>query len=141
MNLLEAAKQALDAMEDVQEMMNTSEWFNDRVTALRQAIEQAEKQEPVAWFEYNPDLEAWFLAYHPNTNPKVKTRPLYTAPPQREWVGLTDEEVSETLTEHHGWQQFAKAIEAKLKEKNAYGWQSVENPSEYLDELRGGKDE
>jgi len=38
-------KQALEALEDVQEMMNTSQWFNDRVTALRQAIEQAEKQQ------------------------------------------------------------------------------------------------
>ena len=45
------------------------------------------------------------------------------APPQRTWVGLTDEEVlnfqdivPNTLS--HDLIEFAKAIEAKLKEKN-----------------------
>lgn len=33
------------------------------------------------------------------------------------------------------------AIEAKLREKNAPGWQSVANLTEYLDDLRGGADE
>lgn len=35
---------------------------------------QQEAQEPVAWYEYNADLDAWFLAYR--RNPKAKTRPL-----------------------------------------------------------------
>lgn len=30
--------------------------------------------EPVAWYEYNADLDAWFMAY--SHNPKAKTRPL-----------------------------------------------------------------
>ena len=53
-------------------------------------------------------------------------QPLYTRP-QREWVGLTDEEISDlwckasntdfvTADTH----VFARAIEARLKEKNAY---------------------
>ena len=52
----------------------------------------------------------------------------YTAPPQREWQGLTDEEVRDfwswSMTqdaEHTANTQqhaFARAIEAKLKEKN-----------------------
>jgi hypothetical protein len=43
--------------------------------------------------------------------------------PQRTWVGLTDEEV-QTLrykidsTAHWTYDEFARAIEAKLKEKN-----------------------
>jgi hypothetical protein len=43
----------------------------------------------------------------------IKGDPLYTAPPQREWQGLTDEEANELC--------FASVeeIEAKLKEKNA----------------------
>ena len=54
--------------------------------------------------------------------------PLYTAPPQREWQGLTDEEVRDLWswsmtaeaertanTQQHA---FARAIEAKLKDKN-----------------------
>ena len=40
------------------------------------------------------------------------------AAPRREWKGLTDEEV-ERLTEKTFWpDEFARAIEAKLKEKN-----------------------
>jgi hypothetical protein len=59
---------------------------------------------------------------------------------ERQWVGLTDEEryLNEARSEEEI--EYAKAIEAKLKEKNAYGWQSVSNPTEYLDELRGGED-
>jgi hypothetical protein len=52
----------------------------------------------------------------------------YTTPPQREWQGLTDEEMSETYNvnysiykEHVEYVDFVliyRAIEAKLKEKN-----------------------
>ena len=50
--------------------------------------------------------------------------PLYTAPPKREWVGLTKEEVRQCgfAVPFDGAQDWAlrfyKAIEAKLKEKN-----------------------
>ena len=42
-------------------------------------------------------------------------------PPQREWVGLTDEEVSDVIDnvlEGGGWLDVARAIEQALKEKN-----------------------
>jgi hypothetical protein len=51
-------------------------------------------------------------------------QPLYTAPPQREWQGLTDEEILEEYRQSYGDDgdltdvYFARAIEAKLKEKN-----------------------
>ncbi len=52
---------------------------------------------------------------------------LYTAPLQREWQGLTDEEMFNCLAQTDGeakrlplgFKWFAEAIEAKLKEKNA----------------------
>ena len=49
--------------------------------------------------------------------------PLYLAPPKRELVGLTDEEIQaerHKLDPTAGWtyDRFARAIEAKLKEKN-----------------------
>jgi len=59
---------------------------------------------------------------------KVEHIPLYTTPPQREWQGLTDDEVDDigcdfaTLggdIEGKNWFAFYLAIEAKLKEKNA----------------------
>jgi hypothetical protein len=46
-------------------------------------------------------------------------------PPKREWVGLTDEEVSEIIDREIGFnscwgpeEKFARAIEQALKEKN-----------------------
>jgi len=48
----------------------------------------------------------------------MEHEPAYTQPPKRKWVGLTDEERSQLVTLHHGWNEYAQAIEAKLKEKN-----------------------
>ena len=45
----------------------------------------------------------------------------YTTPPQRTWVGLTDEEIREGESKEelgHGFIQGALWAEAKLKEKN-----------------------
>jgi hypothetical protein len=49
----------------------------------------------------------------------------YAHPPQRTWVGLTDEEqsfiydqVKQIVNSKPFWVRFADAIEAKLKEKN-----------------------
>jgi hypothetical protein len=49
--------------------------------------------------------------------------PIYNAPPQRNWQRLTDEEVMSLLPGAvrlpPGWVDTVRAIEAKLKEKNA----------------------
>ncbi len=46
----------------------------------------------------------------------------HDAPPQREWQGLTDEEIMSLLPGAvrlpPGWSETVRAIEAKLKEKN-----------------------
>jgi hypothetical protein len=52
---------------------------------------------------------------------EMKDKPLYTTPPaaQRQWVGLTDAEVMQTMSGDWTSQfYFARAIEAKLREKN-----------------------
>jgi len=53
---------------------------------------------------------------------KKDAEPLYTTPPQRTWVGLTEREqgaIMEDLNAHGtNLYPFAQAIEAKLKEKN-----------------------
>lgn len=50
--------------------------------------------------------------------------------PKREWVGLTDEEIRMLIPPDNGWKyeigygeaiEFARAIEAKLREKNGGG--------------------
>ena len=39
-------------------------------------------------------------------------------PPQRTWVGLSDEDRFELAKAQHGWEDLLIAAEAKLKEKN-----------------------
>ena len=139
--MIEAMKQALEALDD---RSSLTKWQTAR-EALRQAIEQAEKQEPVAWIHtkiegvtvpHRPaDLDKhpdrWEALYKtpppcPTCEALARTvlmdqtaHDLYTTPqPQREWVGLTDEEVAD-LGRHELWiKQFIRTVEAKLKEKN-----------------------
>jgi len=47
-------------------------------------------------------------------------KPNYTQPIEKEWVGLTDEEIAEIY--RAGWSNgadFARTLEARLKEKNS----------------------
>ena len=77
--------------------------------------------EPVAWRFH--DRNMWCYVDHLTDLPQDKFKPLYTTPPQREWVGLTDEDMNK-LRHLVDWtvpldiKKFARAIEAKLKEKN-----------------------
>jgi hypothetical protein len=44
---------------------------------------------------------------------------MFTPPAaQRQWVGLTAGERDALFTKHYQWDDYGKAIEAKLKEKN-----------------------
>ena len=91
----------------------------DSIIALRQALAQPE-QEPYGYFRYDMSLDAWV-----QNREDTKGIAFYTAPLKKEWVGLTDEEVG-TLTVFDGLHHvetplladFARAVEAKLKEKN-----------------------
>jgi hypothetical protein len=68
--------------------------------------------EPVAYMDSKGHL------YNSTTHPENYT-PLYTASPQREWVGLTDEERANCSAEAYGRHfVLCELIEAKLKEKN-----------------------
>jgi hypothetical protein len=98
--------------------------INEAITAIEAALEA--KDEPVAWM-YPDDLkrfetsEAYAEAYSIEmvSPTKGETVPLYTTPPQRTWVGLTDEEIEDIpLRQPNGYAGYARAIEAKLKEKN-----------------------
>ena len=72
--------------------------------------------EPVAWISHNAGL------YHGKPDESLNPLPLYTAPPQREWVGLTDEQKKEICQEaaNEDWTDLdvINATEAKLREKN-----------------------
>ena len=97
--LMQMALDALERYEDGQQV-----YFDEEIKALRARLTQPEP-EPVAWMH---DSHVGFNV------------PLYTAPPQREWQGLTDEEQLEIMKQFGPGQRrlFADAIEAALKEKN-----------------------
>jgi hypothetical protein len=78
------------------------------------------EQEPVACVQDLDEVKRKHLVYEKGMDWKD---PLYTTPPQRTWVGLTDEERKDTLQSvNTGFvvdaSVVALAIEAKLKEKN-----------------------
>ena len=87
--------------------------------ATAEALAQTE-QEPVAWFSTLPDGRLSIKIVGKPT--EGNWEPLYIAPPQRTWVGLTPQERDEINEQVYGavphHVAFHHAIEAKLKEKN-----------------------
>lgn len=134
----EIMEQALEALDLLSRVPKAKRDYADRaIAALRERLAQPEQcqypdckcatenpclkglaqpeQEPVACIGTNGEL-MWL------NKPRViysKPQPLFTTPPQRTWVGLTDEEKAE-LDAEYGDDTLAHldAIEAKLKEKN-----------------------
>ena len=72
--------------------------------------------EPVAWLD--SDGFPWSDEGIACRSIKDTYKPLYTAPPQRTWVGLTDEEVKDILDCGRPNLVNIKKAEQKLKEKN-----------------------
>ena len=97
-----------------------------RRPTLREIASEDEQpqQELVAWFDKEFNSVRW-RANLRNCD-LADQQPLYTTPPRREWVGLTDEEIVELRHEikvqllgTYKTEDIYRAIEAKLKEKNA----------------------
>jgi hypothetical protein len=114
---IEAMKQALEALCDFD--------YDKRlqvVITLRQAIEQAEKQEPVAWMNRHGACKTSLFREVEAGAIDEYTIPLYTTPqPQREWVGLNQEDIDiafDDTQEGGGFNEFARAIEQTSKRKN-----------------------
>ena len=72
------------------------------------------EQKPVAWMREDEDCTDCIVWEQTEEH----TIPLYTTPPQREWVGLTDEEKHECYLRIDIWSRCYEMIEAKLREKN-----------------------
>ena len=91
--------------------------FNDAITALRIALER--KAEPIC-----PDCKAAVLyecvaCSSNNYPPPQQAEPVA----QRQWVGLEAEEILNMFDVNNvygsKWIEFARTVEAKLKEKNS----------------------
>lgn len=122
MNHIDVMKQALEALELSWKGKPKPELELKSIINIKKAIEKAEKQEPFGYIQtlknQNADEIYFCSIYRVGVNDIL----VYTAPPQREWVGLTDDEIDEG--QKHSWvakQAFESAVwwaEEKLKEKN-----------------------
>ncbi len=90
---------------------------------LRARLAQPEP-EPVAWLEISPSggRNAYAERGEGITADDLAKGwqyiPLYTAPPQREWAGLTSAERKVLWMAAETKMEFAEILEAKLREKN-----------------------
>jgi hypothetical protein len=121
----EALKLALEALSPDP---YRSEWAVEEdkckaITAIKAALEA--KDEPVAYINVEQRKLEWakYMSWDTPTVVNLPKISLYTTPPQRTWVGLTDEEIWEwfrdntALTNESGI-RIVRAIESKLKDKN-----------------------
>jgi hypothetical protein len=125
--LIEAMKQALNALEDI---FGKNKVDVGAINALRAAIAEAEKRGPSYYGLTNDHL---WMSVSKEQYGKLKPAfrmACYTTPPaapaaQRQWVGLTDEQKSLDnappqfdRSQASAWQDGVYWAEAKLKEKN-----------------------
>ena len=99
-------------MSEIGEQLN-----EETITAIKAALEA--NDEPVQ--------KPWAVARVDDLERGGRTRalammlsldaPLYTTPPQRTWIGLTDEETTE-LVHKYAFYNLVREVEDKLKEKN-----------------------
>jgi hypothetical protein len=145
MNNKEVMQMALDALNNFDKGNHGMRWQAPVIKALRARLAQPEpaqcdggqcgiggyckqcpktqlEQEPVAWGIANTrptEKQPLMMVMLDKPEPSHLVVALYTAPPQREWVGLTGEELQE-IYQGAGTVHFKFAmVEAKLKEKNA----------------------
>jgi hypothetical protein len=86
-------------------------------------LRELKELKPVAWISDANYVEGQFVEgrvrrvwWECNTG---VGQPLYTAPPRKEWVGLTGTEINHIFAANVGYpERMCRAIEAKLKEKN-----------------------
>jgi hypothetical protein len=121
----QAMKQALEALESDPISHAGLVSRKQAITALRQALET--EQEP---FEYWNAVEGWvkidevrehFNAVGCGTIYKSAGEgrsPLYTAPPKKEWVGLTLNEAEDFYEKYTDKAELINAIDKFLMEKN-----------------------
>jgi predicted transcriptional regulator len=122
----EALRLAWDALEDIGDewgftSQRTVPKRKEAITAIKEALANE------ALDKMAENARELGLDYEPE-QPKVRTGNClrvgvcasegHKIAPQRTWVGLTDEDISEIVRGTHNTGSFVRAIEAKLKEKN-----------------------
>jgi hypothetical protein len=119
-DLREAAQQALEVLESWSGMRSLWDAEDQKaLDTLRAALEQPEQVKVPQFRKVN--CADWYDGYadHDDGYGPYEQRVLYTHPPRREWQSLTEEEIDMIYAQpqtHKG--QYARAIEAALKERN-----------------------
>jgi len=120
--LREVAKLALESLRGYRRELDCSQPC-DAERALEAELAQQE-QEPVAWIQSTHLQQAQRAPFLCRVEPTQRLPdfvPLHTHPPRREWQSLTNEEIYPLYNEPRSdaeMLEFARAVEAKLKEKN-----------------------
>ena len=112
----EARSAALEQPNRAQAMRDAG--YSRRPT-LREMSALEQPEQPVAWCDIEEDGTIHGLRYW--SEPGRREHALYTHPPRREWRSLSEEEIQSIHDTYHkrmGPQEFARAVEAKLKERN-----------------------
>ena len=141
--MIEVLKQALEALEKVKRravvmgstgdyregqldaLKEVSEDVKPAIASLQQALAKLESQEPVACGTYQEVTDTMNALWAGTLEQvqiaeEMKNKKLYTAPPQRTWVGLTkeDKDLIEDLCEMMIGDAVFSTIDAILKGKN-----------------------
>jgi hypothetical protein len=133
----ESLRLALEALHQIAEVSATDyeyqQWASEAITAIKAALlsrsDGEAKDEPVAWrIRCTDPMRDWVLMYrYPKTEEQFSNeeiQSLYTTPPQRTWVGLTDEHkegliyMTDPNPEPHHLRELIDVVEFQLKEKN-----------------------
>ena len=134
--LREAAQQALEAMEETQRHRAYTQGIPDAITALRAELAQQEQEADYpeeklqAVAEYISDkYHVWYGVGARDVEEVLRQSArcgLVSGAPRREWQSLTDTDIARVFRAVYGGtrfgpseKEFAAAIEAMLKEKNA----------------------
>ena len=83
----------------------------------RGALDAVRVKEPIGYVDEFGNFE-FTMQMWMEEEPNVTWTPVYTTPPSREWVGLSDAEIEGLDSGNQGITLIARAIEQALKEKN-----------------------
>jgi hypothetical protein len=115
-------RELLDVLKSINqdEIHDDGHDFHKLLKDVEKALAQPE-QEPVAWM-WDVDNGGGYttrdVGLYQTGIPFAKHTPLYSHPPQRTWVGLTDREMMDAIHMDDSPMEMGRKIEAKLKDKN-----------------------
>jgi len=116
----EDIEEAIEVLEDASAEMlaetGDENYYSEAIAILRQALET--EQEPVAWLKTWSDGSVSVLKTKSHAFADHELEPLYTAPPKREWVGLTLNEAEDFYDKYTDRAELINAVDEFLEEKN-----------------------